>query len=230
MNQPIKQNQQLRIGQVIYVLSNKGQEIIPAMVVEEQTIQTMQGTSTSWKIAIGSGTKQRVVDSTKLNAELYSSLEEVKALLTTRLNKFIDGLISTAQKRETVWYGKIQKEANKSADTDNSSAPYKQTQPSKIDPESLLEGMDVDTMDFDDTNHSQPSAQMQQHNNVLNFNGFAEKERAMSVKEKLRESIMPSDDELRNGSVNGARDDDAYDSGMTITGPDGRPMKVNIKV
>jgi hypothetical protein len=210
------QKQQLKIGQIIYVLSNKGQEIIPAMVIEEQTIQTLQGVNVSWKIAIGSGEKQKIVDSTKLNAELYSSLEEVKSLLSTRLNKFIDGLVVTAQKRETAWYGHLQKNKNQ---IENNTLPNKT---SKIDPESLLDGMDIDNNDFD-------IEDSKQNQNVINFSGFVEKDKAMSAKEKLRESIMPSEDELRRG-IDDNKSNDNYDTGMVITDPSGRPMRVNLKV
>lgn len=129
------------IGQVVYILSNKGQSIVPALVIEEAIIQTLSGKKVSWKFAIGApGPKQKVLNSNEIDGEVYVSLEEVKSLLTSRLSKFIDGLLTQAKKYEETWYGSELRKAKEAGAVPN--------QPTKIDPQSFLDGMPLTNEDY----------------------------------------------------------------------------------
>jgi len=185
------------IGQIVYILSNQGQNIIPAMVIEEQTIQTLQGTNVSWKIAIGEpGEKQKIVDSTRLNGEIYTSLAEIKELLTKRLNTFIEQTIKLAKQREDVWYGRLRKE---------SKILNKEPQGNKIDPESFLDDIEQNSSEF---------AQIVQE------------AKQMSVKEKLKSSIMPSREDLEK-DVEDLKEDTS--ERFIVQGPDGNSIVANIR-
>lgn len=127
------------IGQVVYVLSSKNQVIVPVMVVEEVTVQTLDGKKISWKFAVGSGVKQKIVDSKQLDGELYSSLDEIKNLLTDRLSKYIDGVVTQAVAQEEAWYGKQLRKAKQEGLVSNTNQ--------KIDPGSLLDGAISSNMD-----------------------------------------------------------------------------------
>ena len=124
---PIGQNNSLQIGQIIYVLSNKAQKIIPAIVVEEVTIKKLDGNETSWKVSVGPQGKEKIIDSKRLDGELYASLDEVQAVLKNKLDEFIVGIVSEAEKRAAEWYGSKTKLAEQYRDDD------------KIDPNSLIE-------------------------------------------------------------------------------------------
>jgi len=214
-----QQKHNLAIGQIIYILSNKGQVVIPAMVVEEQTIQTLEGTNVSWKVAIGAaGDKQKIVESTKLNGEIFVSLEDIKDLLTKRLSRFVEGVVTDAKKRETIWYGKIKQDSKVAV------VPKQIERTNKIDPESLLEGMDDIVGDNDSGNGLNEN--MASIRSQINFSQFTEQDRQISLKEKLRQSIMPSGDSLRGGIDEG--DETSMGSGV-MPGPDGQPIKYNIK-
>lgn len=127
-------NKKFSIGQIVYVLSSKNTVVVPVMIVEEVTIQTLNGKRTSWKFAVGSPEKQKIVESKQLDGDLYSSLEEIKTLLTNRLSKFIDQTISNAFKQEDAWYGQQLRKAKQAGLVTQESQ--------KIDPSSLLDNID----------------------------------------------------------------------------------------
>lgn len=129
-------NKTFSIGQIVYVLSSKNTIVVPVMVVEEVTIQTLNGKKTSWKFAVGSGDKQKIVESKQLDGEIYSSLEEIKTLLINRLTKFIDQTILNASKQEEVWYGQQIKRAKQTG-----LIPKDDLQ--KIDPSSFLDDKNI---------------------------------------------------------------------------------------
>jgi hypothetical protein len=95
-----------QMGQIIYLLSEKAEKIVPAIVTEEVLVKKLDGNSVSWKVAVGPPNKRKEVDSNKLNGEVYSSLEDIREAMTQRLNDFIDALIGDAKKRTETWYGK----------------------------------------------------------------------------------------------------------------------------
>lgn len=124
---PIGQNTSLQIGQIIFVLSNKAQKIIPAIVVEEVTIKKLEGNETSWKVSVGPTGKEKIIDSKRLDGELYATLDEVQNVLKQRLEQFIATIVEDAEKRAAVWYGSKSKIAEQYREED------------KIDPNSLIE-------------------------------------------------------------------------------------------
>jgi hypothetical protein len=113
---PAAQAQSFSIGQVVYILSNKGQSLLPAMVVEESIIKSLEGTSSSWKLAIGKTNNpekpQKIVDSTRINGEIYASLDAVHKVLHERLVEFITDLVNSAKRREELWYGTLKQKSN----------------------------------------------------------------------------------------------------------------------
>jgi hypothetical protein len=124
---PIGQNSTLQIGQIIYVLSNKAQKIIPAIVVEEMTVKKLDGNETSWKVSVGPTGKEKIIDSKRLDGELYATLDEVQAVLKERLDQFINSIVVDAEKRANLWYGSKTKIVEQYKEED------------KIDPNSLIE-------------------------------------------------------------------------------------------
>lgn len=124
---PIGQNSSLQIGQIIYVLSNKAQKIIPAIVVEEVTIKKIDGNETSWKVSVGPTGKEKIIDSKRLDGELYATLDEVQSVLKQRLEQFVSAIVEDAEKRAAVWYGSKTKIVEQYQEED------------KIDPNSLIE-------------------------------------------------------------------------------------------
>lgn len=125
---PIGENNSLSIGQIIYVLSNKTQKIIPAIVVEEMTVKKIDGNETSWKVSVGPQGKEKIIDSKRLDGELYANLDEIQSVLQERLGEFINQIVSDARNRAETWYGQKTK-----------SIQQQQLINDKIDPNSLID-------------------------------------------------------------------------------------------
>ena len=101
-----ERNNNFQIGQVIYLLSEKSEKIVPAIVIEEVLVKKLDGKFVSWKVAVGPPNRRKEIDSNKLKGEVYASLDEIRDVMTRRLSVFIDNLVGEAKKRTDVWYGK----------------------------------------------------------------------------------------------------------------------------
>lgn len=97
------------IGQVIYVLSDKTQTVLPGIVREEIHHRSLDGEKVSYRVAIGPPTKQRVVDLATVDGEVYGDLSEVRNVLISRLTAFVDELCNTTAGRVDQWYGSLNK-------------------------------------------------------------------------------------------------------------------------
>lgn len=97
------------IGQVIYVLSNKTQTVLPGIIRQEIVNRSLDGESVSYKIAIGPPEKQRIVDLSSVDGEVYGSIDEVRNVLISRLTAFVDDLCANTMGRVNSWYGNVDK-------------------------------------------------------------------------------------------------------------------------
>jgi hypothetical protein len=119
------------IGQVIFVLSNKTQTVLPGIIREEIHYRSLEGDHVSYKIAIGPPTKQRIIDLSSVDGEVYGSLDEIRNVLVGKLTAFVDDLCVTTNDRVSQWYGA----ANQ---------PQTQGQPAgRVDPSDLLNEVQV---------------------------------------------------------------------------------------
>lgn len=123
------------IGQVVYILSEQAQTILPGIVAEEIVVKKLTGNNISWKIKVGAGDKARLFDSSKIKGEIYGSLEEVRQVMTSRLSEYIDKISKEAENRVVKWYGKEIAEKQKMLETNKMTST---TSDDKIDPNVLL--------------------------------------------------------------------------------------------
>lgn len=126
-----KKQQSFRIGQIVYVLSEKAEAIVPAIVVEEMVIKKLDGSSVSWKVAVGPPDKKKIVASHDISGDVFMSLDEIKEVMTKRLAAYVDNLIGEARQRTESWYGK-QVEQPEQEESSNG----------KIDPASLIDSIE----------------------------------------------------------------------------------------
>lgn len=97
------------IGQVIYVLSDKTQTVLPGIVQEEIHHRSIDGEKVSYRVAIGPQGKQRVVDLATVDGEVYGDLNEVRNILVSRLTAFVDDLCNSTNERVNQWYHNSQR-------------------------------------------------------------------------------------------------------------------------
>lgn len=206
MSTPIKN---ISIGQVVYVLSKKTQTIVPAMVIEETTVNTLEGKKVTWKVAVGpEGAKRKIVDSADLNGEVFSSLEEVQNLLKKRLSEFVDKVVTDARKNENSWYGKIK---NNKINT-----PAPPTTSNKIDPENLM----PDFSGEDTSSYNEERMNFQKNMEIM-----SNEDQKADLKKQLLKKMAPSREELQS--------DVQFEEEVkikSITGPDGVLIPADFKV
>lgn len=123
-----------QIGQVIYVLSNKTQTVLPGIVLEEIYHKRIDGDSVSYKIAIGPSNNRKMVDLTKVAGDVYGSLDEIREVLLSKVTAFVDDLCEQTEMKADEWYG------NEQTLFANSTNGNQQTD-EKIDPATLLKEM-----------------------------------------------------------------------------------------
>lgn len=191
------------------------------MIVEEATVQTLSGKKISWKLAIGPSSKkpQKIVDSKRVDGEIYASLADINQIMETKLYSFLKSLINQASKREEAWYGsqvraiKGESETAESQEESNLVAPVPPAD-SKIDPEQLLAEVEshddvpeVDVMPLQQEEHAAAAPASEEQ----------------SAKDRLRSMVTPSQEEL---AADGIPDVPK----ATIEGPGGTRIPVNLKV
>ncbi len=130
-------NKIYEIGQVVFVVPDQAQHILPGIIVEEVIVRKITGNSTSWKIKIGSPEKAKVLDSEKVNGEVYGSLEEVRVVISNKLSDYLNKVTSDAEGLVEKWYGKDIAEKQK-----NLSRLTKPLESDSDDPDLLLSSLD----------------------------------------------------------------------------------------
>jgi hypothetical protein len=216
------------IGQIVYILSSKTQVILPARIVEQVTVQTLNEKSTNWKIAVGKegDPKQKIFDFGKINGEVYTDLNEIKSILTKRLQSFIENLVKTASQREEIWYGKSTKTVPTVlplvAGPSTTEISTKEEEEKENTGELTLE----DSVSFD------PEAILQQLDSTLPSNGIFHQPSTTNPNLFSAASSPPSLDELRNRLKSDLEDSETIEGEKhqttTIRGPDGERYKVRL--
>lgn len=102
------------IGQIIYVLSDKSQTVLPGIVREEIHHRSIDGEKVSYRVMIGPQGKQRIVDLATVDGEVYGDLSEIREVLIQRLTAFVDDLCNTTSDRVSQWYGGVGRPATSS--------------------------------------------------------------------------------------------------------------------
>lgn len=99
----------LKIGQVIYVLSQKETKIIPAQICEMINVQNLQGTSTIWKVAFGPKENRKVVELNKIPGRKALSLEGALAFIRHEFDQFLSLEKRSVEKKVEGWFDQVAK-------------------------------------------------------------------------------------------------------------------------
>ena len=94
----------LKIGQVLYVVSDKTARIVPVVVSEQVSIVTLEGKSITWKVLVGSEQKRKVKDLTAIGGEKFASLAQAKESLLSRFEGFLEETLTRTQQEVRDWY------------------------------------------------------------------------------------------------------------------------------
>lgn len=127
----------LQIGQVLYIVSDKQTRVIPVVVSEQAITRTLEGNTTTWKVIIGPKEKRKTYDLKSITGDKFFTLEEAKQALLSRFTGFLNETIAESEKTTKDWYG-IELVAAQTKQTQNKPS----TNEENFDPESILDSID----------------------------------------------------------------------------------------
>jgi len=84
-----------KVGQIIYLLSDKTLKVIPAQIVEEVVRNTMEGKQTTYTIAMPNKART-CVDLSSLSAKIFTDPHALEAFMIENTKKTIRGLLNEA--------------------------------------------------------------------------------------------------------------------------------------
>lgn len=92
------------IGQVLYVVLTKKNQVYPMQVIEVITKKTLQGEEVRYLLRAGSSAETTVFLD-QIDGEVFDTADEVRTVLTKRATSVVNKLVSTAVKKSNEWYG-----------------------------------------------------------------------------------------------------------------------------
>lgn len=91
------------IGQVVFVVLSKKQQIFPMQVVETVTKKTFEGEEIKYCLKAGSDKATKIMLD-QIDGEIFTSAEEARSTLISRATLQINKLVDSAEKKAKVWY------------------------------------------------------------------------------------------------------------------------------
>lgn len=179
------------IGQIIYILSNKSQSVVPAIVAEEdfRKVRKLDGVHevVNYKLCIGPKDRQKTVDLNRIDGEVFISLEDIRSHLIQRLTAFVDDLVNTTQTNVRNWYGVVAN--NQVLETPNNGEVGE-----KFDPEQIINSV----------NNNVPLPQPGQHHPLQLAGGAQVPQQGtvsphMSLRDNIRNMVSPEEEDPMQG-------------------------------
>jgi hypothetical protein len=86
------------VGQVLYVILNKRQKVVPVQVVEQVTRRSLKGEETHYSVNVPSREGPREYNLHDLDGEVYETIDDAKSALVKNANRSIENIIENTQK------------------------------------------------------------------------------------------------------------------------------------
>jgi hypothetical protein len=97
------------VGQIVYMVISKKAEIIPCLIIEENTKTTLEGKKTDYN-AILSTDPQNIFRLSNFNGKIFNSLDEAVSFLNKKFETYVDSQRAIAIKLAAKWQKKYEKE------------------------------------------------------------------------------------------------------------------------
>lgn len=97
---------QYEVGQVLYVLTSDN--VVPCQVFEEIVRSTLSGKQITYKLKF----EDALYDLDKVNGKIFTSLDEVKAVMMERVVVFVNKHINQAAEKASVLFGQQKAEVD----------------------------------------------------------------------------------------------------------------------
>jgi hypothetical protein len=92
-----------QVGQVLFIILNKKQQVIPVQVTEQVVRRSLNGEEISYSVSVPNRGENRVIELDSIDGEVFESIKEVQATMFEHANYVIttitDKAISVAEKR-----------------------------------------------------------------------------------------------------------------------------------
>lgn len=96
------------IGQVLYVVLSKKNQVYPMQVVEVITKKTLAGEEVSYILQAGPEKSSRV-ELSSVDGEIFETAERARKTLIERATSQINKLVEIASKKSSEWYGETRR-------------------------------------------------------------------------------------------------------------------------
>jgi len=93
----------LKVGQILYVVPTKQVAVFPMQVVEELTKKTLDGTEIDYVLKAG-GADPKTIRLKEIQGEIFESASKARTTLTERAVRSVSRLVENAAKKALEWY------------------------------------------------------------------------------------------------------------------------------
>ena len=96
-----------QVGQIIYIVLRKKQQVLPARVIEEIQKKTMQGEEPSYSVEVPVRDEIQVVPLSQLDCDHFTGIPEVREFLLSNATSVIDRLLQKAEKISDIRFAPV---------------------------------------------------------------------------------------------------------------------------
>lgn len=91
------------VGDIIYIISNKKRQILPAQVVEQVVRKTLAGEEVTYKVQVPGNERALPIDLHSFDGTVYESLDKAKSFLYEQASAAIENMLKNAQELAAVF-------------------------------------------------------------------------------------------------------------------------------
>ena len=88
---------EFKVGEIVYFISSKTEQVIPALVAEKITRSSLGGVRVTYVLKIKQGSSMKEIEVDPEKTQLFESTSEVKDFMMRRTASAIDQLIAAAE-------------------------------------------------------------------------------------------------------------------------------------
>ena len=108
------------VGDIVYIVSNKKRQVLPAQVIEQINRKTLQGEQIQYQVLIAGAQSPVDLDSLSAVGKIFSSLEDVRESLHKQAQLAISQVIEDASNLASIHFASDEEDVDPSEQVDES--------------------------------------------------------------------------------------------------------------
>lgn len=96
----------LKVGDIVFVVSESSERIVPILISEEITHKTIDGDSRVLIATIGPPDKNKTVKLSEIEGKFHKTIEDVEKYLQMKLGAWLEEQINSTMESAQTWYAK----------------------------------------------------------------------------------------------------------------------------